>query len=143
MIISLENAKKLYEVAKKYVVELPESKWVWYKHPLRKWVKRFGNIITNENLGDEYIPAYTTDELLEWLPAYLEKETEGFVIDEEIIKQKKSFNLNIRKTEPYFYCFYSRVSGEGEEFMVEEEAETPADALCKLATKLIEEGVIK
>ena len=124
MTTSLELAKELHDVAKKYSVKLPTSKWVWYKHPLRKWVKRFGNVITNKNLGDEYFNAYTTDELLEWLPDEI-----------NVGGRDPIMNLKLEKMSQEEYGAYFFIkTGVGK---------TPANALCKLAIKLIKEGVIK
>ena len=67
--ITLQNAKKLKEVADKYGVELPSSEY-WYLTSTGQklhWDNLPEYCKEHETLDDS-VQAYTTDELLEWLP---------------------------------------------------------------------------
>ena len=104
--INLENAKKLHEVAKENGVELPYS---------------------SRATTEFRYPLYTTDELLEWLPApfftntRLEKHTDG-----------NDYNKS------YYVAEYN-----SKELDVDCKADTSADALCLLAITLIDKKIIK
>ena len=127
MTISLENAKKLKEVAEEKGVTLPESENI---HFLSKELEK--KHYYNEHGQGYDIPdgwtvnAYTTDELLKWLPEtvlYPNNPDIGLLF--ELTKDENNYQANYGSG-----LFYG-------------EAETPADALCLLAIKLIKEGIIK
>ena len=138
--ISLKNAKKLKDVADKYGIKLPESKYIWEgniagthtytdangKDKTAEYViKEDGGFClvdrANQHLLDELgFLTYTTNELLEFLPNR---------IDERY--------FSLQKGKDIYYARYSTPSP------YNTEANTPQDALCLLAIKLIKKGIIK
>lgn len=134
MTISLNNAKKLYETAKKYGIELPKSKWLWIE---------YGNGLVDRFMFGEFVGkansiynAYTTDELLEWLLKFeihglsmhvgFERQGDKLVPTTEIHSIAINVDPNIRKS-----------------FLITADGNNLSNSLCLLAIKLIEEGVIK
>ena len=121
MTISLENAKKLYKVAKEKGVALPKSIWCWANDYDTNYCVALSKSKT-ALYGEPTYPAYTTDELLEWL---LKRIYSPYLLfwtgkDGKLYTSLENGELD---------------SGNG--------VETPADALCQLAIKLIKEGIIK
>ncbi len=129
--INLKNAKKLYEVATKCGVKLPNSEW-WHLTNARQIV-HWGDLpeyCKEHKDTDDSIPAYTTDELLELMP---------FKIDDKYL-------LKLVKVDKYSYVsIYESVSGEKWKKMTTAglRTDTPADALCLLAITLIDKKIIK
>jgi len=135
MNISLKNVKKLYRIAKKYKVVLPVSEFA-YMGNMIEFIAKYetdgdycGNA-TDFVLCDERSTkfniecglcgyyAHTTNELLEWLPTgtKIYKELRG--------KNIINYIAEYEKTQEWHRSSF-------------------ADALCLLAMKLIEAGVIK
>ena len=140
-VISLELAKKIYKVAKKYGVELPESEQKWWFDGEGWGLTLLLPEVLKEN-GCKYFPAYTADELLEWLPVSfkLERQSHGY----NSIKKTISILKDTNGSNTYYIAFYTTTWHYGSlPESIDGEGKTPADALCKLAIKLIEEGVIK
>lgn len=158
--ISLKLAKKIQKVAEKKGIKLPESGQIYSfvsadNQPVitylfrntkdfdvkdfnlfsllpEKYVFKKGGSWVKKHCQKFNFFAYDTTELLEMLPAFIEKGT-------------KTFNLNLRKTIPYFYCFYSNIR-DREEFLFEfdtAEAPTPTEALGKMLLYLLENDLIK
>ena len=128
--ISLQNAKKLHEVAVKYGVELPESEYWYTKYNHDKFAlmtlteadERFKEDHTVDTL---FSILATTDELLEWLPDGIDGK------DFCLIKHENGYSV-------YYYF----VNGDMVFTDFLSVASTPADALCLLAIKMIEKGII-
>ena len=120
--ISLKNAKKLKEAAEKYRVELPISKKYWVgdkDNPINYY-----KAIRTRTIG--VYPAYTTNELLEWLPP---------IIDNNRIMLQKGLMGN-----QYYIIFFDLITNEEQ---TQTKADTPQDALCLLAIILIKNKIIK
>jgi len=131
--ISLKNAKKLHEVADAKGVELPDSdKKHFYGESADS--SKYGWLFTNtykiddiQKYQDWLLPAYTTDELLEWLPAVV------------INDRHEVFYFSIQKSDDEYAAGYSDGNPVGNTIF----ALTPADALCLLAIELISKNIIK
>ena len=144
MRISLENAKKLYEVAKEKEVKLPQGKFCWKPDVFgnKDWVVAK---YSKDSRFQDFPFAYTTDELLEWLPAFVTQKIEDKIIPDQYIET----NLHLVKTDGYYVAYYPEIKKRNGRFFKSEfnlfggADKTSADALCKLAIKLIEEGIIK
>ena len=151
MTISLENAKKLYETAKKFGVKLPSSEYSYFYRVRQNYLDKYrtdeimflepntkgwcwartGRIgIVN---AEKYIPAPTTDELLEWLMEKIQTHSSTTEMEIGILISNYS----------EVYLTYYKLFDSDQDTKIYIEAKTPADALCKLVIKLIEEGVIK
>ena len=134
-VISLGLAQKISEIAKKKGIKLPESEWIWYKHPLRKWVLRFGNIITNENLGDDYFPAYDTAELVNMLPYRFNQKTEV---------SQRFYWLKIVKTDNQFIVSYNQFIGDNPESIGIVKAENSlVETMGEMYLYLLENDLLK
>ena len=162
MTISLENAKKLYKVAKEHGVELPESEFYYASD----WLGLY-QMMPKESSGNYYVktenftewypeeeffkafntlyPAYTTDELLEWLPVFINSPDPTSKMTLQMLIFHQPADKQINKWRKIFCFRYKDIElgNENKNYQISASAPTPADALCKLAIKLIEEGVIK
>ena len=101
--MNLKTAKELKEVAEEFGVKLPKNTY-WINKKALQFIKSDGDY-----------PAYTTDELLEWLPTF----------------------ITIWKSDAGYSC--------GEEYGKNHKIQhpTPSEALALLAIELIKKGVIK
>jgi len=102
--ITLKTAKEIQKLGKEKGIELPESEYVWESNILsekqiKSGQKKEWKVVKNElglhkrEIGSGWwLIAYTTDELLEWLPYEIEKNIKG-IPD----KETEKFRLTLYK----------------------------------------------
>ena len=119
-VITLDLAKQLAEAAEAHGVKLPKSEYVHVYYENRIWdicEKSFFD--DRRDWFDEWFNAYQTDELLEWMP------------------RTSTIGKPLKKTDLFMAILAHSPKGEDEAF-----ADTPCDALCRLAIDLVEKGII-
>ena len=123
--ISLENAKKLHEVANKHDVKLPDSEYyyVLFGADKTEWDIKTAFEVKQAQYNNTY-KALTSDELLEWLDWSYKY---GYLV--------------LDKGRCDYMAGYIDMNGN---YLLESErVKNPADALCLLAIKMMEKGIIK
>ena len=122
---TLENAKALHAICKEKGVEMRESKYIAYD-------KHDSSGIIEKSKEKSILPvfsiwnAYTTNELLEWLPA---------IIGKNRLMLQKGLMGNL-----YYTIFFNLQTNEEN---MQTKAQTPQDALCHLLIELIKKEIIK
>lgn len=118
--LSLELSKELQSVCKEKNITMPESEFYWYADRIAKDVY----VSHTEQYHHDLLiaPAYTLDELLEWLFAKT-----NYISIKSDISPKKGWTA---------WC---EVKGR----MVYQEDPNPVNAACKLLIWLIKEGLIR
>ena len=124
-VASLELSKKLYEL----------SKWGDENDYQDEWYFKFG-----KHLGDEETWGFTRTKAMGEFPAY----DSGYLLwklpaDIDMPSRAGDSSLDVIKSETRYYASYRVGSAQANYQGV---ADTPEDALCKLAIKLFEEGVL-
>lgn len=128
-IASLDNCKRLYEL----------SGWEtedWYDLDLDGVPEEY--LATTEDKIDDndYIPAYTAGYLLRKLPKF-GKYTTG---DGNIERNRTRLTLTVADSGTWVATMDSKSEAHG--WVDPQYADTPEDALCLLAIKLFEEGIL-
>jgi len=121
-VITLDLAKQLAEVAEKHGVKLPESE---YSHSwntlLKRWELTFHDAEGEEGIMySNSIPAYQTDELLEWIRKFGARE------------------IRLWPLKNHYWggcCPFSLPKDN-------QLSNTPRDTVCRLAIDLVEKGII-
>ena len=123
--LSLELSKELQSVCKEKHIEMPESYLSYFYQEITESVVRMAtHIIT---LSEYLAPAYTLDELLEWLPKHIEQD--GRVYEKTLLFS-------------YIQNQYEASYLHGMHLMVYHYDPNPCDACGKLLIWLIKENLL-
>lgn len=129
--ISLELARELQSVCKEKNITMPEHYWGWFYQEITE-----SNILLpmfSNSLSEYIAPAYTLDELLEWLPKSI---TEYFAYNKVVFEEFLTlvFVKERATKEKQWIC------GLGKNYSADNSS---TNAACKLLIWLIKEGLYK
>jgi len=117
--LSLELAKELQQICKEKNIPMPESRFYWHYNAFCHYV-----VVENCSPFPKSLPAYTLDELLEWLPEYI---YEGLTYELLRFKKKENGYDAYYEYNSQFNCYSDP---------------NPCDACGKLLIWLLKEGLI-
>ena len=134
--IDLELAQELQSVCKEKGIELPDHYWGWFYQEITE-----SNILLpmfTNTLSEYLAPAYTLDELLEWLPEYIQIDDGDDKNDFDVYYRGLNWSIDpdgwVAEYKAYMYHSNSYIT---------EFDPNPANAACKLLIWLIKKGFIK
>jgi hypothetical protein len=132
--IDLELAKELKGICKEKGIELPDHYWGWFYQEITE-----SNILLpmfTNTLSEYLAPAYTLDEILEWLPKYIQIDDDD---ENDFDVYYRGLNWSIDPdgwiAEYQAYMYHSK------SYCAEFDTNS-ANAACKLLIYLIKEGLI-
>ncbi len=127
--LSLELAKELQEVCESKGITMPESEFNWKQDSKRKsYVTNWDNLLKDLVIA----PAYTLDELLEWLPGRIEIRNNTYIND--------FYKQDWDKDVPVMYnALYATIS---DVVLMDFTDPNPCDACGKLLIWLIKENLL-
>ena len=152
--ISLELAKELQSICKEKGIELPDHYWGWFYQEITETnvlLPMFSNTLS------EYLaPAYTLDELLEWLPELITRKEWFSYYDDPTDETEREVYYDFilhKKDKDIYRAIYTWSLNDYDEDTNDEEYgnkeylkffddSNSANAACKLLIWLIKNGLI-